>query len=753
MKIKILTLLSILCVSAAAGIPAKRDTTSSTVPTTTAVSALGALEYSVTSAYKAPSPTAIALQPTPTLNGTAQVDYLWSLVEAQIPVEVAGITEVVEVPDDYSFGPDPPSYALRAQTSDLKFPKGFLFGVASAAIQVEGAAKADGRGPSSWDYLCHNYPDSQCNNFAPDVTTNFYNLYKIDLARIKHLEVNAFSFSVSWPRIFPLGSGSVNEAGLAFYGGWEDTGDQIVKDFVAYATVLFKKYGNKVTKWVTFNEPRRGVIGFKSDDNYPIPARNGTEDETSATRHGDFRIGIFAQPVYGDGDYPDSVKETLGSMLPALSEEDKSYIKGSADFFALDGYRTDISRAALNGIEVCAKNQSDPNWPVCEEGSNAYAHSYPAGWAIGQLVNTAPFIRGQLKNLVERFPAKEGIYFSEFGFAEPFEYDRSELYQITWDGLRYQYNTDYLNELLLAIHEDGIDVRGAFAWSYIDNWEWALGLQQKFGMQYVNHTDPALPRSYKLSAFGYRDFGRAHLQTAPLPTATDKYEIPLSGAAGYSCIAFDYRGFGSSSGSSRQILNWERQQEDWHRVIAWARERPDIEKIGLFGTSFGGGHVISIAAKDKRVAAAISQCPFTHGTSSALTVGYWVGLKLVALMNAPDVMAGYHRLAPASLRGRFPETVAARVVLEFLYNAPGWYAREVDCPIFFAVCGQDSVAPPGATLAYAKEAKRGVVKQYHEMSHFTIYHDEHFKTATADYLNFLADVLPIAPEPPSFLVL
>ncbi|KAK4704849.1 hypothetical protein P7C70_g1359, partial [Phenoliferia sp. Uapishka_3] len=545
---------------------------------TTAASALGALPYAATSAYTTPSPTSIGLQPTPTLSGKAEVAALWASVEAQIPVQTAGITETVSVPVNYSFGSDPPSYYRRPDTVSLKFPKGFLYGVASAATQVEGAAKADGRGPSSWDYLCHTYP-SQCNGFAPDVTTNNYYLYPLDLARISHMGANALSFSISWTRIYPLGAGEINEPGLTFYddvidetikngitplvtlfhwdtpyallqkyGAFEDTGAQIVEDFVAYAETVFRRYpgGINVTsapyqctynilkahgkvvslyrELVASGDIASGVIGLKNDDNYPVPARPGTDDEESAERHGDFRIGIFAQPIYGDGDYPTSVKDTLGTMLPALSADDKELIKGSADFFALDGYRTDISRAALNGIATCAKNLSDPNWPVCEESANAYAHSYPDGWAIGQsadplsswLVNSAPFIRGQLKNLVARFPAKEGIYFSEFGWAEPFEYLRTELYQITWDGLRTQYIrgrfSDYLNELLLAIHVDKIDLRGAFAWSYIDNFEWGLGLEEHFGMQYVNHSDPALPRSYKLSAFEFRDFGRAHLQ-------------------------------------------------------------------------------------------------------------------------------------------------------------------------------------------------------------------------------------------------
>nr|BCO16662.1 beta-glycosidase [eukaryotic synthetic construct] len=573
-----------------------------------AVTYPGAIPLSLTSNYETPSPTAIPLEPTPTATGTAELDALWNLVEAQYPVQTAAVTTLVTVPDDYKFEADPPSYALAGyETSEiagLKFPKGFKFGVAGAAIQVEGAAKAEGRGPSTWDYLCHHYASTQCNNYDPDITTNHYYLYPLDFARLQHLGINTYSFSISWTRIYPLGAGYVNEAGLAHYdavihsakkyglepvgtvfhwdtplslmlkyGAWQDTGDQIVKDFVTYATTVFKRYGNEVKTWFTFNEPRvfcsqnsglpynltypeginstsavfrctynvlkahghavkvyrdlvasgtiaAGEIGFKSDDNYPIPARPGNaDDEESAKRHEAFRIGIFAQPVYGNGDYPDVVKETVGDMLPALTDEDKGYIKGSGDIFAIDGYRTDISHAALNGIANCIRNQSDPNWPVCEEGSDPFAHVYPSGFAIGQsadplsswLVNSAPFIRDQLKFLTQTYPAKGGIYFSEFGWAEDAEYDRQLLYQITWDGLRTQYLTDYLSQLLLAVHKDGINLRGALTWSFVDNWEWGLGMQQKFGFQFVNQSDPDLTRTFKLSAHAYAQFGRNHL--------------------------------------------------------------------------------------------------------------------------------------------------------------------------------------------------------------------------------------------------
>lgn len=175
-------------VQARPAVVALAASSSSAPASSTPASAEGALPYSATSAYTTPSPTSIALQPTPTANGTAEVAArescsptcppqtvaltwhrsklsftfrrkVWKLVEAEIPVQTAAVTTLQAVPANYSFGPDPPSYYEtaypRPDTENLTLPEGFLYGVASASAQVEGAAKADGRGPSTWDYLCH----------------------------------------------------------------------------------------------------------------------------------------------------------------------------------------------------------------------------------------------------------------------------------------------------------------------------------------------------------------------------------------------------------------------------------------------------------------------------------------------------------------------------------------------------------------------------------------------------------------------
>lgn len=130
---------------------------------------------------------------------------------------------------------------------------------------------------------------------------------------------------------------------------------------------------------------------------------------------------------------------------------------------------------------------------------------------------------------------------------------------------------------------------------------------------------------------------------------------------GYTAVAFDYRGFGESTGSEAQVLDWNMQQDDWAVVLEYVRSLPEVgasaflslllpfkpnpflrtdaSRVGIFGTSFGGGHVIAVAAKDKRVAAAISQCPFTSGPHSAATLGWYAPLALTWL-GIKDVLFG-----------------------------------------------------------------------------------------------------------------
>ncbi|MBE7163560.1 MAG: alpha/beta fold hydrolase [Williamsia herbipolensis] len=238
--------------------------------------------------------------------------------------------------------------------------------------------------------------------------------------------------------------------------------------------------------------------------------------------------------------------------------------------------------------------------------------------------------------------------------------------------------------------------------------------------------------------------------------------------AGYHALAFDYRHFGASGGEPRQLLDVDRQREDWHAAIAHARSLPgvDPDRVVLFGSSFGGGHVLVIAAQDPRVAAAIAQCPFTDGVASArasmgpsslavtaravadtLAAARHKPRVLVplagrpgqtALMNTPDALDGYLALVPEGMS--FSDEVAAAVALRIPREKPGKVARSVTAPVLFGVCENDTVAPAAATIKHAERMPNAVIKRY-PVGHFDIYLGDAFETAVADYVDFLDEVV------------
>ena len=241
-------------------------------------------------------------------------------------------------------------------------------------------------------------------------------------------------------------------------------------------------------------------------------------------------------------------------------------------------------------------------------------------------------------------------------------------------------------------------------------------------------------------------------------------------AAGYACVVFDYRHFGDSDGEPRQLLDIARQLEDWNAAIAYARACPDVDgrRVVLWGTSFGGGHVLAIAAEDRHVAAVISQCPFTDGVASSLALNplsslkvtaralrdqitSWLGGRPVmvatagqhgsaALMTAPDALPGYWKLQPAD--SLVPNEVAARFALQIIRYHPGRRTPRIACPVLFCVCESDSVAPSKTTLRHARRAPKGEIKLYAE-GHFDIYVGEAFDRVVRDQIDFLHRTVPL----------
>lgn len=235
--------------------------------------------------------------------------------------------------------------------------------------------------------------------------------------------------------------------------------------------------------------------------------------------------------------------------------------------------------------------------------------------------------------------------------------------------------------------------------------------------------------------------------------------------AGFAVILFDYRHFGASTGQPRQLLDINRQQQDYRAVIDWARRSDGIDpdRIVLWGSSFSGGHVLAVAATDPRIAAVISQAPFTdsiavmrqlplrnvlRGSAAAMAdrVGAMLGRAprnipavgppgTFAIMTEADAQEGFEAIVNPNTLWR--NEVAARIMLDVAGYRPVRYASRLTMPVLFCVCDADTTTPPGPSVQAARTAPRGELRRY-PYGHFDIYNDPQVK---ADQVEFLRRVL------------
>lgn len=234
--------------------------------------------------------------------------------------------------------------------------------------------------------------------------------------------------------------------------------------------------------------------------------------------------------------------------------------------------------------------------------------------------------------------------------------------------------------------------------------------------------------------------------------------------AGIAALAFTYRHFGDSTGEPRQLLSIKRQLADWDAAIAHVKGRPDVDgkRLAVWGSSFGGGHSITVASRHPELLAAVAQCPFTDGLASATALGPKATAKgmptlardlfamvrgsaptmiplagppgSLALMNASDALPGYEALISPNMP--FRNEVAARVIPTIVAYRPGKAAKNVKMPILFCVSETDSVTPPEETIRYARTAPYGEIKTY-DAGHFEFYLGEPFELLVADQIEFL----------------
>jgi pimeloyl-ACP methyl ester carboxylesterase len=239
-------------------------------------------------------------------------------------------------------------------------------------------------------------------------------------------------------------------------------------------------------------------------------------------------------------------------------------------------------------------------------------------------------------------------------------------------------------------------------------------------------------------------------------------------AAGLGVLLFDYRHFGASGGEPRQLLDIGEQLDDWRVAVAYAHR--DFERVGLFGSSFGGGHVLAIAAGNHDVSAVVAQCPMTDGLKAALRTPPKTTLRLgrvafqdelgsrlgrqpklikaagrpgeLAVMSSPDTLPGFESLTPPD--STWVNLVAARVALRVALYRPGRKAAEIACPLLVCVCEHDSLVSVEAAAKVAQDAPQGELVRY-PVGHFEIYTGEWFERVVTRQTEFLARHLSASP--------
>ena len=245
-------------------------------------------------------------------------------------------------------------------------------------------------------------------------------------------------------------------------------------------------------------------------------------------------------------------------------------------------------------------------------------------------------------------------------------------------------------------------------------------------------------------------------------------------AAGYLVVVFDYRGFGESEGSPRQVLDVGMQLQDWRSALSFARTRPgvDPERVIAWGTSFGGGHVISLAGRHERLAAIIAQVPHVSGPAAVRATGLLPALRLLrpavldlvaalrrrppvyvdavgeagttAVMTTPDAVPGLARQIAASglVEDDYPSHVAARITLKIGLYSPTRHADRVSCPALVQIAARDAVTPRLVAERAATKMALSTVHVYN-CGHFDPYVEPHFDQVVSDQLAFLRTHVPV----------
>ncbi|OLB77862.1 MAG: beta-glucosidase, partial [Actinobacteria bacterium 13_2_20CM_2_71_6] len=453
--------------------------------------------------------------------------------------------------------------AVGIRAGRLTFPPGFWWGAATAAYQIEGSVAADGRTPSIWDTFCAT-PGKVARGESGATAADHYRRYAQDVDLIADLGLSAYRFSVSWPRVQPGGQGRTNPAGAAFYdrlvdallargvrpvatlyhwdlpqeledaGGW--TNRDTAHRFADYAALVAARLGDRINLWTTFNEPWcSAFLGYASGQH--APGRKDHADSLAAAHHLLLAHGLgvralraelpgaqaslvvnlsamrsvsadpadldatrrmdglqnrlFLDPVLR-GSYPADVQADTAGIC------DWSFVRaGDLDVIStpIDALGVNYYRPSLIGARPEPDPEAMPAWPGC---ANVALHAIP-----GPVTDMNwPVDASGLRELLVRLRQEYGnppVFVTENGAAYP---DR-----VAPDGgVHDPERISYLYSHLTAAHEalaEGVDLRGYFVWSLLDNFEWAEGYAKRFGLVHVDYETQQ--RTWKDSAHWYRD--------------------------------------------------------------------------------------------------------------------------------------------------------------------------------------------------------------------------------------------------------
>ncbi len=436
------------------------------------------------------------------------------------------------------------------------FPPSFRWGCSTSSYQIEGAVDEGGRGESIWDRFC-SVPGHIRDGSSGAVACDHYHRWPQDLDLARSLGVNAYRFSIAWPRVFPLGRGvRPNEPGLAFYdrlvdgmlarglepwatlyhwdlpqalqerqGGWASR--DTVAAFLEYTDAVTRRLGDRVKHWITHNEPwctaflghhegnhAPGVRDFRTAlqvchhlllshglavpqiranvagaqvgitlSLHPIrPASGQRADAAAAVRHDALRNRWFLDPLYGRG-YPADALALLGSLAPQVQPGDLEAIAAPTDFLGVNYYFPEVVADAPGQGPLATRVVDEPGvertafgWPVSPQGLVDLLLRVQRDWAPNRV-----------------FLTENGSTYDDVVLPD----GRIE------DAERRSYLARHL-EAARRAREAGVPLEGYFAWSLLDNFEWAEGYVRRFGLTYVDYATQR--RTLKASGRWYAGF-------------------------------------------------------------------------------------------------------------------------------------------------------------------------------------------------------------------------------------------------------